>query len=72
MMLQTQCLLSQIWLEVNPQASDAFDQLATDHGRRFAEIARDLLMADKMIENNERAIAALSATTGRPDVTARK
>lgn len=59
MMLQTQALLSQIWLEVEPQASDAFKQLAADHGRRFAEDMRDLLMAHKMIRENEASIEGM-------------
>ena len=56
MMLQTQALLSAIWLEVDPPAREAFEQLVKDHGRRFAEDVRGLLMADKLIRENEAAI----------------
>lgn len=59
MLLQTQAQLSAIWLEVDPPARDAFEQLAADHGRGFAELARDLLLADKLVRDNEASIKAL-------------
>lgn len=58
----TQFDLSAIYLEVEPHASEAFDRLAKDHGRRFAETARDWILACKLIEWNEEAIRA-----GLPD-----
>lgn len=39
--------LSAIWLEAEPQASEAYQRLAANHGERFADLARDTILADK-------------------------
>lgn len=56
----TQHDLACIYFEGNPPAQEAFDRLVRDHGRRFAEHARDYLLSCKMIDMNHEAIKAQS------------
>lgn len=48
--------LDAIWMEGEPQASAAFNRLARDHGVRFAEVAREFVLADKMLAFTQTSI----------------
>lgn len=54
--MMTKFDLGLIYNEVEPEASQAFERLARDHGRRFAETTREWILACKLIEWNEEAI----------------
>lgn len=45
-----------IWLDVDPPAREAFNRLVRDHGWRFAKLAKDHILACKLIAMNEDAI----------------
>jgi hypothetical protein len=49
MPLITQIDLEAIWLDVDPPAAEAFARLTAEHGRAFAESARDHLLYDKWL-----------------------
>lgn len=48
--------LHALYFSRGPRAEAAFNRLAQDHGRNFAELARDLMQAAKLIDDNEAAI----------------
>lgn len=52
-------LLSWIRLDNEPIASQAFNRLAADHGERFAELARDTILAQKLLAENRAAAMRL-------------
>ncbi len=50
--------LDAIWMDVDPEAQEAFERLAVDHGRRFAENAKDYILSCKLLDMNKAAIRA--------------
>ncbi len=62
MALITDFLRDAIWLEGEPNASEAFEKIAADHGRGFAEAYRDQLLAQKHLEATIDAIEGHSGT----------
>lgn len=56
MPLITDYLRDAIWMEGEPRAAEAFEQIARDHGRGFAEAYRDAIMNTKLVDWQEAVI----------------